>query len=65
MKRGTIGGDKRGLASAAVFGVLEVDKRSHEGCYCPTTVSVRPGQSNEKIYVLRVIEFTGVNCGVE
>lgn len=65
MKRGTIGGDKRGLASSAMFGVLEVDKRSHEGWNCPTTVSVRPGQNNEKIYVLRVTEFSGVNCGVE
>lgn len=34
-------GDKRGLASAAVFGVLEVDKRSHEVWNCPTTLCIQ------------------------
>lgn len=35
-EKGDNRGDKRGLVSTAVFGVLEVEKRSHEGCNCPT-----------------------------
>lgn len=36
-------GDKRGLVSAAVFGVQEIEKRSHEGWNCPIPLCIQTG----------------------
>lgn len=36
-------GDKRGLVSAAVFGILETEERSHKGWKCPIPLCIQTG----------------------